>query len=90
MRRKIPGAPVAQIRPVRHRLGHVESGAILALMCIQCMAGAMSAGAASSGLRAWLQLHRPGWMTDRHMTWATRAILGAGLLASTVAFGGAG
>ncbi len=59
-------------------------------MCMQCMAGAMTAGAATTGARCWLQAHRPRWMTDRHMVWATRGFIGAGLLASTLVLGGAG
>jgi len=54
------------------------------------MATAMTAGAASTGARCWLQTHRPRWMSDRSMAWATRAFIGAGLLASMVVLGGAG
>lgn len=59
-------------------------------MCMQCMAGAMTAGAASTGARCWLQAHRPRWMTERHMAWASRGLLTAALLVSSVVIGGAG
>jgi hypothetical protein len=59
-------------------------------MCMQCMTGAMTAGAAATGARCWLQAHRPRWMSERGMAWTTRGLVGAGLLASVVALGGAG
>jgi hypothetical protein len=59
-------------------------------MCMQCMAGAMTAGASATGARCWLQAHRPRWMTERHMTWASRLLIVGGLVGSTVVLGGAG
>ena len=51
-------------------------------MCMQCMASAMTAGAAATGMRAWVATHQPSWMTARHLKLATAAILAAGALAS--------
>jgi cell wall-associated NlpC family hydrolase len=49
---------------------------------MQCMATAMTAGAATTGLRAWIATHRPAWVTDRRLKLITATILGAGVLAS--------
>jgi hypothetical protein len=51
-------------------------------MCMQCMASAMTAGAAATGMRAWLATHQPRWMTPRRLKLATGVILAAGVLAS--------
>jgi hypothetical protein len=51
-------------------------------MCMQCMATAMTAGAATTGARAWLATHSPSWMTPGRLKQATVAILAAGVLAS--------
>jgi hypothetical protein len=51
-------------------------------MCMQCMASAMVAGAAASGMRAWLATHSPSWMTPRRLKLATGALLAAGVLAA--------
>jgi hypothetical protein len=49
---------------------------------MQCMASAMTAGAAATGMRAWLATHQPIWMTARRLKLATGVILAAGVLAS--------
>ncbi len=51
-------------------------------MCMQCMASAMTAGAAATGMRAWIVTHSPSWMTQRRLKLTTAAILAAGVLAS--------
>jgi hypothetical protein len=51
-------------------------------MCMQCMATAMTAGAAATGGRAWLATHTPSWMTPRRLKGATAAILAIGVIAS--------
>jgi hypothetical protein len=51
-------------------------------MCMQCMASAMTAGAAATGMRAWIATHSPSWMTPRRLKLTTAAILAAGVLAS--------
>jgi hypothetical protein len=51
-------------------------------MCMQCMATAMTAGAAATGGRIWLAAHSPSWMTPRRLKAATAAILTVGVLAA--------
>ena len=47
-------------------------------MCAQCMAGAMTAGVAATGARAWLATRLP----PRARVWLTRALLAGGLIAA--------
>ena len=49
-------------------------------MCMQCMAGAMAAGAGATGMRAWLVARAPPWLTARRRTLLTGGVLAAGLL----------
>jgi len=49
---------------------------------MQCMATAMTTGAAASGMRAWIATHQPHWMTPRRLKLATAAILTAGVISS--------
>ncbi len=49
---------------------------------MQCMATAMTAGAAATGTRAWVAAHRPAWITGRGLKLITAAILALGVLAS--------
>ena len=49
---------------------------------MQCMATALTAGAAATGLRAWIAAHRPRWMTPRRLRATTAAILVACVLAA--------
>ena len=49
---------------------------------MQCMATAMTAGAAATGVRAWLGAHSPSWMTPRRLKAITAAILLVGVLAA--------
>lgn len=51
-------------------------------MCMQCMASAMAAGAAATGMRAWLAARSPRWLTPRRLKGATAAILTVGVLAA--------
>ncbi|HKB50250.1 MAG TPA: hypothetical protein VKC63_02330 [Solirubrobacterales bacterium] len=46
------------------------------------MASAMTAGAAATGIRAWLAAHQPNWISPRRFKLATAAILAVGVLAS--------
>lgn len=51
---------------------------------MQCMVGAMTAGATATGLRAWLVARAPLWLTaarQRQLTWA---LLVAGVFAAGV------
>lgn len=58
-------------------------------MCMQCMAGAMTAGAAATGTRAWIAAHAPRWLTRRRLRTVTAALLGAALLLSAGLLSGA-
>lgn len=49
---------------------------------MQCMATAMTAGAAATGMRAWIAAHAPSWMTPRRLKITTAAILAVGVLAA--------
>jgi len=54
-------------------------------MCMQCVTGAsVAAGAAATGLRAWLNVHRPVWATAGRMKAFTAAVLTLGVLAAGV------
>jgi hypothetical protein len=53
-------------------------------MCMQCMMGAMSAGATATGLRGWLIARAPRWLTPGRRRYVTGTLIVAGLLASTV------
>jgi hypothetical protein len=51
-------------------------------MCMQCMATAVTVGAAATGIRAWLAARSPSWMTPRRLKAATAVILTVGVLAA--------
>lgn len=59
-------------------------------MCMQCMATAMSAGAAATGIRAWLGARSFRWLTPLRLRRITVALFAAGLIASAVVFTGSG
>ena len=46
---------------------------------MQCAAGAITAGATATGLRAWIVSHAGAWLTPRR-----KAVLSKGLVASAV------
>ena len=51
---------------------------------MQCMIGAMSAGAGATGLRAWLVARAPRWLTPNRQRKLTRALLVLAVLAAGV------
>jgi hypothetical protein len=59
-------------------------------MCIQCMMGAMTAGASATGIRSWLAQRSFSWLTPRRLRAITAGLLLAALVASSVLLGGAG
>jgi hypothetical protein len=59
-------------------------------MCMQCMAGAMTAGAAASGTRAFVAARHFSWMTPPRLRGLSVALLAAALLASAGVVGGSG
>ena len=58
-------------------------------MCAQCMAGAMTAVAGATGVRAWLGTRAFGWLTPRRLRAITVVLVGSALIASTVLVSGA-
>jgi hypothetical protein len=56
-------------------------------MCVQCMIGAMTAGAGASGTRAWLGRMRASWLTPKRMRRITIALIVAALAVSTTISG---
>ena len=57
-------------------------------MCVQCMMGAMTAGAAASGTRSWLATRCWAWLTPERMRAVTVALLVAALVASATVLAG--
>ncbi len=53
-------------------------------MCMQCVAGAMAAGAAATGTRAWVVSRAGAWLTPRRQALMTRALIAAGVVAAGV------
>jgi len=51
-------------------------------MCMQCMAGAVTAGAAATGARAWAIAYAGSWLTPQRKSRLTKALLAAGVLAA--------
>jgi hypothetical protein len=58
-------------------------------MCMQCAMGAMTAGAAATGMRAWLTAHTPDWASSPvarragRLLFASSFVLAGGLLGGT-------
>jgi hypothetical protein len=57
-------------------------------MCMQCMAGAMTATAGATGIRAWLATRTYGWLTPRRLKAITIGLIAVALIASTVLVSG--
>lgn len=53
-------------------------------MCMQCMSGAVAAGAAATGMRAWLVARSPAWLTAGRRRALTIALIAAGVLAAGI------
>jgi hypothetical protein len=53
-------------------------------MCMQCVAGAMTAGAAATGARAWIVSHAGTWLTPQRKALLTRTLIAAGVVAAGV------
>jgi hypothetical protein len=49
-------------------------------MCIQCVAGAMAAGAAASGSRVWIVARAGEWLTPARRRAVTALLIAAGVL----------
>jgi hypothetical protein len=59
-------------------------------MCMQCMAGAMTAVGAATGTRAYLASRRFSWLTPRRLRALTIALAIAALVASATLVPGSG
>jgi hypothetical protein len=59
-------------------------------MCMQCMMGAMTAGAAATGTRSWLATRRWAWLTPVRLRRLTIGLLVAALVASATVLSGTG
>ena len=57
---------------------------------MQCMMGAMSAGAAASGTRSWLATRRWAWLTPVRLRRITIALITGALMASATVLSGSG
>lgn len=57
-------------------------------MCMQCMAGAMTATAGATGVRAWLATRAYAWLTPKRLKAITVALVAVALIASTVLVSG--
>jgi hypothetical protein len=53
-------------------------------MCMQCMAGAMTAGVAATGVRAWVGARWGHVLTPRRKRAFTAALIACGVLAAGV------
>ena len=53
-------------------------------MCAQCMATAATAGAAATGIRAWLAAKAPGWLNPVRMRRITVALVVVAVAATAV------
>ena len=56
-------------------------------VCVQCMMGAMGAGATATGTRSWLAHRSYRWLTPRRMRAITAALLAGALLAASTLSG---
>ena len=56
-------------------------------MCVQCMMGAMGAGAGATGTRAWLAHRGFRWLTPRRLRAITVALLAGALVAASTLSG---
>jgi hypothetical protein len=57
---------------------------------MQCMMGAMSAGAAATGTRSWLATRRWAWLTPQWLRRITFGLIGAALILSATVLSGSG
>jgi hypothetical protein len=53
-------------------------------MCMQCIAGAMTAGAAATGSRSWLVARAGAWLTPGRRRALTTFLVVGGVLAAGV------
>jgi hypothetical protein len=56
-------------------------------MCVQCIGTAAATVGAASGIRAWLALRSPAWLTARRMRALTAGLLSIAVLAAGLSVG---
>jgi hypothetical protein len=55
------------------------------LMCMQCVTGvSVAAVATATGLRAWIAVHRPAWLTPPRLRLMTAGLVTAGVVAAGI------
>jgi hypothetical protein len=59
-------------------------------MCMQCMMGAMTAGATASTTRGWLATRQWAWLTPERLRRITVGLVVAALVASATILSGSG
>ncbi|WP_205697648.1 hypothetical protein [Conexibacter sp. SYSU D00693] len=59
-------------------------------MCMQCAMGAMTAGAAATGARSYLQTRAWAWLTSARLHRITVVLLVAAVLAASTLLAGSG
>jgi hypothetical protein len=57
-------------------------------MCVQCMMGAMTAGAGATGARSWLATRRWSWLTPQRLRHITFGLLTVALIAASTLLSG--
>jgi hypothetical protein len=58
------------------------------VVCVHCMIGAMSTGAAATGARSYIAAKHFSWVTPRRMKMITATLLGSALIASSFVVSG--
>lgn len=56
-------------------------------MCMQCVAGVATAGAAATGVRAWLATRGFDWLTARRLKRITACLIALAVVASSLVIG---
>lgn len=56
-------------------------------MCVQCMGTAVGMVGAATGIRAWIALRSPAWMTPRRLKAITAVLLTGAVVGSGIAPG---
>jgi hypothetical protein len=57
---------------------------------MQCMMGAMSAGAAATGTRSWLATRCWSWLTPKRLKRITIGLIAVAFIAASTLLGGSG
>jgi hypothetical protein len=77
-------------RPHAERVRRRGVGILGRGICMQCMMGAMTAGAAATGTRSWLATRRWAWLTPVRLRRITLTLMVGGLVAAATVLSGSG